>query len=68
VDLLDDLDEHRIVRVHKKERFFLVRQLQVLALEVSVRVHILGGFVHLAALGRFYSNAEFEIPVVDNFH
>ena len=63
VDLLDDLDDHYTAHQHKKERRELVQSLQVLAKKHSVRVTILGGDVHLAALGRFYSNPKLGIPV-----
>jgi hypothetical protein len=63
VDLLDDLDDHYTARTHKKERHFLVDQLQALASEFSVRISILGGDVHLAAVGRFYSNLKLNIPI-----
>jgi hypothetical protein len=63
VDLLDDLDDHYTARTHKKERQYLVHQLQSLAAEFSVRITILGGDVHLAAVGRFYSNPKLNIPV-----
>jgi hypothetical protein len=66
VDLLDDLDDHYTARTHKKERAFLVHQLQSLASEFSVRITILGGDVHLAAVGRFYSNPKLEIPVLND--
>jgi len=62
VDLLDDLDDHYTAHQHKKERKGLILQLQNLAREHSVRVTILGGDVHLAALGRFYSNPKQNIP------
>jgi len=55
VDLLDDLDDHYTAKHHKNERRDLIVRLQRLAAEFSVRVTILGGDVHLAALGRFYS-------------
>jgi hypothetical protein len=64
--LLDDLDDHYTARTHKKERAFLVHQLQALASEFSVRISILGGDVHLAAVGRFYSNPKLEIPVLND--
>lgn len=64
VDLLDDLDDHYTARTHKKERLYLVEQLQALAAEFSVRITILGGDVHLAAVGRFYSNLKLEVPVI----
>ncbi|KAL3428027.1 transcription factor [Phlyctema vagabunda] len=67
VDLLDDLDDHYTARTHKKERLFLMKQLQAIAAEFSVRVTILGGDVHLAAVGRFYSNPKLHIPV-ENDH
>ncbi|EXJ86087.1 hypothetical protein A1O1_06456 [Capronia coronata CBS 617.96] len=55
VDLLDDLDDHYTARHHKAERRELVVRLQRLAAEFSIRVTILGGDVHLSAIGRFYS-------------
>ncbi|KAI1209411.1 uncharacterized protein F4807DRAFT_426637 [Annulohypoxylon truncatum] len=63
VDLLDDLDDHYTARTHKKERNALVHRLQGVCAEFSVRLTILGGDVHLAALGRFYSNPNLHIPV-----
>lgn len=62
VDLLDDLDDHYTARTHKKERNELVERLQQVSAEFSVRVTILGGDVHLAAMGRFYSNPSLKIP------
>jgi hypothetical protein len=55
VDLLDDLDDHYTARHHKTERRELILRLQKLSAAHSIRVTILGGDVHLAALGRFYS-------------
>ncbi|KAI1415604.1 hypothetical protein F5Y13DRAFT_146489 [Hypoxylon sp. FL1857] len=63
VDLLDDLDDHYTARTHKKERNALVKRLQTICSEFSIRLTILGGDVHLAALGRFYSNPNLHIPV-----
>ena len=62
VDLLDDLDDHYTARQHKKERKELILRLQAVAEEHDVRVTILSGDVHLAALGRFYSNPRLGIP------
>ena len=62
VDLLDDLDDHYTARQHKKERKELIHRLQKVAKAHSVRVTILGGDVHLAALGRFYSKPKLNIP------
>lgn len=56
VDLLDDLDDHYTARHHKTERRELILRLQKLAEQHAIRVTILGGDVHLAACGRFYSN------------
>lgn len=67
VDLLDDLDDHYTARTHKKERNALVERLQSFCAEHSVRITILGGDVHLAALGRFYSNPHLNVPV-ENDH
>ncbi|KAK1597923.1 uncharacterized protein LY79DRAFT_322091 [Colletotrichum navitas] len=67
VDLLDDLDDHYTARTHKKERNALVERLQAIASEFSVRITILGGDVHLAAMGRFYSNPRLNIAT-ENDH
>ncbi|KAI1763617.1 hypothetical protein GGR53DRAFT_359736 [Hypoxylon sp. FL1150] len=63
VDLLDDLDDHYTARTHKKERNAMIKRFQDICSEFSVRLTILGGDVHLAALGRFYSNPNLHIPV-----
>ena len=67
VDLLDDLDDHYTARQHKKERKDLMLRLQSIAQDNSIRITILGGDVHLAALGRFYSKPQLEIPA-ENDH
>lgn len=61
VDLLDDLDDHYTARHHKRERRELIQRLQKFSKTHSVRVSILGGDVHLAAIGRFYSNPKLNI-------
>ncbi|KAL7810561.1 hypothetical protein V8C44DRAFT_332535 [Trichoderma aethiopicum] len=66
VDLLDDLDDHYTAKTHKVERAQLVVELQKLSAEFSVRTTILGGDVHLAALGRFYSNPKLNVPVEED--
>ncbi|KAK3336044.1 hypothetical protein B0T19DRAFT_26687 [Cercophora scortea] len=67
VDLLDDLDDHYTARTHKKERNHLIQRLQQICAEFSVRITILGGDVHLAALGRFYSNPKLNIPTENDY-
>ena len=62
VEILDDLDDHWTAKHHKKERNRFIQELQELAAEKSVRITILGGDVHLAAVGRFYSNKKLSIP------
>jgi PhoD related phosphatase len=62
VDLLDDLDDHYANRHHKVERKELINRLQDFSKEHSVRVTILGGDVHLGAVGRFYSKPKLRIP------
>jgi PhoD related phosphatase len=62
VDLLDDLDDHYTTRLHKSERRLLIQRLQEFSKEYSARVTILGGDVHLCAIGRFYSNPKLKIP------
>lgn len=63
VDLLDDLDDHYTSRQHKRERRDLVHRLQSLAQKYNIRITILGGDVHLAAVGRFYSAPKLAIPI-----
>lgn len=67
VDLLDDLDDHYTAHQHKKERKALIHRLQEISKQHSVRITILGGDVHLAALGRFYSKASLNIPAERDF-
>jgi hypothetical protein len=67
VDLLDDLDDHYTARTHKKERNAFVERLQQICAEFSIRITILGGDVHLAALGRFYSNPHLNIPAENDY-
>ena len=62
VEVLDDLDDHWTATGHKEERNNLIRDLQELAAEKSIRITILGGDVHLAAVGQFYSNPKLGIP------
>jgi hypothetical protein len=67
VDLLDDLDDHYTAHQHKHERRDLVHMLQAFSKEHSVRVTILGGDVHLAAIGRFFSNPKLGVPAEQDF-
>ncbi|KAL1603850.1 hypothetical protein SLS60_005442 [Paraconiothyrium brasiliense] len=62
VEILDDLDDHWTAKHHKDERNWLIHELQHIARTKSVRVTILGGDVHLAAVGQFYSNKKLNIP------
>ncbi|KAL8672137.1 MAG: hypothetical protein Q9168_003381 [Polycauliona sp. 1 TL-2023] len=61
VEILDDLDDHWTARHHKQERAWFVQELQELAAEKSIRVTILGGDVHLAAIGQFYSSPKMNL-------
>jgi PhoD-like phosphatase len=61
VEVLDDLDDHWTAKHHKDERNWLIQELQQLAAEKSVRVTILGGDVHLCAVGQFFSNKKLGI-------
>lgn len=56
VEILDDLDDHWTAKNHKVERRFLIQDLQDLAASKSVRITILSGDVHLAAIGQFFSS------------
>ncbi|RMD39927.1 hypothetical protein DV735_g5209, partial [Chaetothyriales sp. CBS 134920] len=62
IEILDDLDDHWTASHHKSERYDLITDLQDLAAEKSVRITILGGDVHLGAVGQFYSNPKLKIP------
>lgn len=66
VDLLDDLDDHYTARQHKAERKDLILRLQQVSRQHSVRVTILSGDVHLAALGRFYSKPALGVATVQD--
>lgn len=61
VEILDDLDDHWTAKHHKEERNWFIRELQHIASTKSVRVTILGGDVHLAAVGQFYSSKKLNI-------
>ncbi|KAL4811294.1 hypothetical protein BDV18DRAFT_129068 [Aspergillus unguis] len=54
-------DDHWTAKQHKSERKYLIEDLQDLAAEKSIRVTILSGDVHLAAVGQFYSNPTLNI-------
>ncbi|KAF7445996.1 hypothetical protein PtrSN002B_006524 [Pyrenophora tritici-repentis] len=62
VEILDDLDDHWTAKHHKEERNWFIRELQHIASTKSVRVTILGGDVHLAAVGQFYTNKKLNVP------
>ncbi|KAI4127395.1 MAG: hypothetical protein LQ338_003226 [Usnochroma carphineum] len=61
VEILDDLDDHWTAKHHKQERHWFIQELQELAAEKSIRVTILGGDVHLAAIGQFYSSPHLNL-------
>lgn len=65
--MLDDLDDHWTAKNHKAERKTVMEDLQDLAADRSVRVTILSGDVHLAAIGQFYSNPKLELAKHKDF-
>ncbi|KXJ91329.1 hypothetical protein Micbo1qcDRAFT_162998 [Microdochium bolleyi] len=67
VEVLDDLDDHWTAKNHKDERRFVIEDLQDLAADKSVRVTILSGDVHLAAVGQFYSNPKLKLAKHKDF-
>lgn len=67
VEILDDLDDHWTAKNHKDERRFIMEDLQDLAADKSVRITILSGDVHLAAIGQFFSNPKLQIPKHKDF-
>ncbi|RDB24282.1 hypothetical protein Hypma_008733 [Hypsizygus marmoreus] len=50
-ELLDDLNDHWTARSHKRERNWLIEQLQLFAKAQRIRVSFLSGDVHCAAVG-----------------
>ncbi|KDQ59418.1 hypothetical protein JAAARDRAFT_77553 [Jaapia argillacea MUCL 33604] len=50
-ELLDDLNDHWTARGHKKERNWLIEQLQRFAKHQQIRVSFLSGDVHCCAVG-----------------
>ncbi|KAF5386786.1 hypothetical protein D9615_001876 [Tricholomella constricta] len=50
-ELLDDLNDHWTARSHKRERNWLIEQLQLLASRQRIRVTFVSGDVHCAAVG-----------------
>lgn len=62
VEILDDLDDHWTAKHHKDERNWFIQELQELAADLSVRITILSGDVHLGAVGQFYSNKLLGLP------
>ncbi|CAN3363036.1 hypothetical protein DICA2_E08416 [Diutina catenulata] len=55
VEVLDDLNDHWCAKGHKRERNALMKRLLDFGANHGVRVTILSGDVHLAALGRIKS-------------
>lgn len=66
IDILDDMDDHWCALAHVAERQAFISQLQQLSRETSVRITILGGDVHLAALGRMYTKSLKDSPIKDH--
>ncbi|KAI0648264.1 hypothetical protein C8Q79DRAFT_905728 [Trametes meyenii] len=52
-ELLDDLNDHWTAKLHKKERNWLILELQKYALSKRSRVSFISGDVHCAAVGVF---------------
>lgn len=54
-ELLDDLNDHWCANTHKKERNWLVLEMQRIARTQNVRITFLSGDVHLAAVGKLFT-------------
>ncbi|KAK4144793.1 uncharacterized protein C8A04DRAFT_11218 [Dichotomopilus funicola] len=67
VEVLDDLDDHWTAKNHKHERSIVMEDLQDLAADKSIRVTVLSGDVHLAAVGQFYSNPKLGLAKHKDF-
>ncbi|KAL8286205.1 hypothetical protein RQP46_004693 [Phenoliferia psychrophenolica] len=63
-ELLDDLNDHWTASHHKKERNWLIEEMQKLAVACRFRVTFLSGDVHAAAVCRLHSVKTLE-PAVD---
>lgn len=61
VEILDDLDDHWTAKHHKDERNWFIQELQEIAADKSIRVTILGGDVHLCAIGQFFGNKKLRL-------
>ncbi|KAG5921292.1 hypothetical protein E4U42_005917 [Claviceps africana] len=61
VEVLDDLNDHWTAKNHKQERSIVIEDLQDLAIDKSLRVTLLSGDVHLAAIGQFYSKTKLGV-------
>ncbi|KAI1007399.1 hypothetical protein K3495_g832 [Podosphaera aphanis] len=62
LEFLDNIEDYKTARNHQDERRWLIQELQDLAAAKSVRVTILGGGIHIGAVGLFYSNPKLSIP------
>ncbi|KAK6336507.1 hypothetical protein TWF696_002057 [Orbilia brochopaga] len=67
VELLDDMMDHWTARGHKRERNWLILELQKLAQAKDCRVTFLGGDVHLGTFGHFISRSRLKIPKVNDY-
>lgn len=65
--LLDDLNDHWTSSNHKKERNWLIEQLQILSQETIMRVSFLSGDVHCAGVAVFHSTKHVD-PALDPKH
>ncbi|EWC45188.1 hypothetical protein DRE_06076 [Drechslerella stenobrocha 248] len=67
VELLDDMMDHWTARGHKRERNWLILEMQKLAASKGCRVTFLGGDVHLGTFGHFISRAKLKIPKINDY-
>lgn len=65
-ELLDDLNDHWCANVHKKERNWLVLEMQRIAQTQKLRITFLSGDVHLAAVGCLFTYKAKLEPEVDH--
>jgi len=65
-ELLDDLNDHWCANTHKKERNWLVMEIQRLALDLGARITFLSGDVHLAAVGCLFTKGKNLAPEKDH--
>ncbi|GAA5879341.1 hypothetical protein JCM1840_006959 [Sporobolomyces johnsonii] len=59
-ELKDDLADHPCADAHKKERNWLIEEMQKLAIDKHVRISFMSGDVHASAQSKFFSSKKVD--------